>query len=129
MTVEEILNEEEKETLLTEKSANLYPRHWDNSKRLWVYDHREKLGLSEKNRDLVVHHKDDDETNFNPDNLVAITRAEHARIGKPALKHEKCRICGAKHFAKGLCQKHYKRIWRKSLMKKINKTNKTLDKK
>jgi len=27
MTVEEILNEEGKDTLLTEKKANLYPRH------------------------------------------------------------------------------------------------------
>lgn len=121
MTVEEILNEEGKDTLLTEKKANLYPRHWDNEKRLWVYDHREKLGLTEKDKNLIVHHKDDDEKNHSIDNLVALTRAEHARIGKPALKHEKCRICGAKHFAKHLCQKHYKRLWRKAILKKIEK--------
>lgn len=118
MTVEEILDEASKEEVITEKSANLYPRKWDNKKRLWVYKHRELLGLSDKDRDLVVHHKDDDETNFDPDNLVAVTRAEHARLGKPALKHEKCKICGAPHFAKGLCQKHYKRIWRKRLQNK-----------
>lgn len=117
MNLDEIL--ESTSEVILEKAANLYPRRWDNEKRLWVYTHREKLGLSEKDRDLVVHHKDDDETNFDPENLEAISRAEHARIGKPALKHEKCKIsgCEQKHFAKGYCQKHYKRIWRKALKK------------
>ena len=119
MTIEEIFNlSEEQAELLIEKAANLYPRHWDKDKRLWIYKHREELGLTDKDKDLVVHHKDDDHTNFNPDNLVAVTRAEHARLGKPALKHEKCKICGEPHFAKGYCQKHYKRIWRKALKNK-----------
>lgn len=109
MTIDEIL---------TEKSANLYKRNWNQEKRLWVYAHREALGLSEKDRHLVVHHKDDDETNFDPSNLVALTRAEHAKIGRPALKHEKCKICGKPHFARALCLMHYMREYRKEKRKK-----------
>lgn len=109
------------EELLIEKAANLYKRHWDNEKRLWIYDHREVLGLTDKDRDLIVHHKDDDETNFSKSNLVALTRAEHARVGKPALKHETCKNCGAPHFAKHLCQRCYKRLWRKALKKALKK--------
>ena len=120
MTLEELLENIDDETLL-EKAANLYPRKWDKEKKLWVYDHREALGLTDKDVDLIVHHKNGDEKDFSKGNLVAITRAEHARLEKPALKYEKCKLCGEKHFAKGYCQKHYKRIWRKALKKAIEK--------
>lgn len=112
MKIKEILD------YLTEKKgkpwkANQYPRHWNKETNLWSYSHREKLGLGPNDRDKVVHHKDGDINNFHKRNLQILTRGEHAAIGKPALKHEKCRYCGEKHFAKGLCRKHYYKKFRK----------------
>lgn len=103
MNLEEILEEE----IIIEHKANLYDRHWSVETGLWSYAHREKLGLGPNDRDYVVHHKDGNINNNRKSNLQKLTRAEHAAIGKPALKHEKCKICGAKHFGKGYCAKHY----------------------
>jgi len=95
------------EYILLEKPANEYNRHWDKNTNLWSYDHREKLGLSSKDNNLVVHHKDGNHKNNNKKNLKAVSRAEHARLEKPALKYKTCKICGGKHYAKHLCAKHY----------------------
>lgn len=109
MKFEEVLEEEENiENLLLEKPANWYARHWSAETGLWSYEHREKLGL--KARDgYVVHHKDGNHHNNHKRNLVKLTRAEHARIEKPALKHDHCKIkgCKNKHFGRGYCAQHY----------------------
>lgn len=93
--------------ILLEKPANEYNRHWSKDTNLWSYEHREKLGLSDKDRDIVVHHKDGNHKNNNKKNLKAMTRAEHAAAEKPALKHTHCKLCKNKHYAKGYCAKHY----------------------
>lgn len=101
--------------LLLEKNANLYPRIWDTTlgkRGLWKYKHREilekKLGRKLRS-DEIIHHKDDDENNFSLNNLQVVSRAEHARIGKPAKKYDGCKIpnCKRKHHAKGFCHLHY----------------------
>lgn len=112
MKIEKILS------LLEHKpwTANQYARKWNPSAGkhgLWSYEHRDKLGLTNKDSEYVVHHKDGDIHNNKKSNLEAISRAEHARVGKPALKHEKCRICGEPHFAKGLCRHHYYKKYKK----------------
>lgn len=103
MTLQELI----KEQLLLEKPANEYSRRWNKETNLWSYQHREKLGLTPKDRDKVVHHKDGNHKNNNKKNLKAMTRAEHAAAEKPALKHKTCKICGNKHYARHLCAKHY----------------------
>ena len=107
MKLEEFIEEYEEEMELDEHPANEYSRHWDKERNLWVYDHRMKLGLSDKDRDYIVHHKDGNHHNNSKRNLLRLTRAEHARVEKPALKHDKCKVCGGKHFGRGYCAKHY----------------------
>jgi hypothetical protein len=108
MKFDEILEEEYEDCdTLLEHPANEYDRHWNRKFGLWEYSHRTKLGLTPRNRKWVVHHKDGNIHNNSKWNLEKLTRAEHARVGKPALKHEKCKICGAKHFGKGYCAHHY----------------------
>lgn len=89
-------------------TADQYVRKWDSKKNRWVYKHREKLGVS-NNPNLVVHHKDGNIHNNAAANLEAVTRAQHAAIGKPALKWEHCTVknCKEKNFSKGFCRKHY----------------------
>lgn len=88
--------------------ANDYDREWDSKNNRWSYKHRKKLGV-ENRSDLVVHHKDGNIHNNCAANLEAISRAEHAAVGKPALKWDHCKIknCKEKHFSKGYCRKHY----------------------
>ena len=104
--------------ILSEKAANLYKRHWDKDLNLWVYDHRDKLGLSPNNQE-IVHHKNGNHKDNSEENLEPLSRADHARVERPALKHETCKICGEKHYAEHLCQKHYMRKYRKALKKKL----------
>lgn len=56
----------------------------------------------------IVHHDDENTRNNAPGNLIVLpSQAEHARIH--STKNRKCAVpgCGAKHRAKGLCNKHY----------------------
>lgn len=101
--LEEILEEGKKKPW----TANQYKRRWNAQTNLWSYSHREKLGLTPADKDKVVHHKNGDIHDNRKSNLEVLTRGEHAAVGKPALKHEKCRYCDNKHFAKGLCRHHY----------------------
>ena len=56
-------------------------------------------GTNVLNPDLVVHHKDEDKTNNNPNNLIILTEQEHANIHQ-GKKHKdntvvkKCLNCG-----------------------------------
>lgn len=126
MTLQELFDDLNEEELITEKAANLYRRRWNSKfgkKGLWSYEHREKLGLTPDDRDYIVHHKDGNHENNHKRNLVALTRAEHAAQEKPALKHEKCKICGNKHFGRGYCAKHYYLyVTKKNKKKKVKKS-------
>jgi hypothetical protein len=107
MKIKEILNYLQEDSSNWHK-ANDYIRFWSKEKNKWIYKHREKLGVID-NPNLVVHHKDGNIHNNCAKNLEAISRAEHAKIGKPALKWKHCIIknCKEKHFSKGYCRKHY----------------------
>lgn len=56
----------------------------------------------------VVHHIDGNAHNNHPDNLMVTTQSEHARAH--STKNRICSVagCGAKHAAKGFCNRHYK---------------------
>jgi hypothetical protein len=84
-----------------------YKRRWNSKTGLWEYAHRKKLGLGPGSKDKVVHHKNGNIHDNRPSNLEVVSRAKHAAVGKPALKHEKCRYCDKPHFGKGLCRTHY----------------------
>lgn len=114
MKIQEILN------LLEEKKdwhkANEYSRVWNpkaGKKGLWEYKHRAKLGLYSTDTDKVVHHKNGNIHDNRKSNLEVVSRAKHAALGKPALKHEKCKYCKEKHFAHGLCRHHYFKKYKK----------------
>jgi len=69
-----------------------------------------KLGrplLSEE----IVHHIDHNKKNNHPDNLMVMTRSEHAR--HHATKNRLCGIrdCGRTHRQRGYCDKH-RRIYK-----------------
>jgi hypothetical protein len=106
----EIINEERKRKPWT---ANQYKRRWNKEIGLWTYEHREKMGLTNKDIDKVVHHKNGDIHDNRKSNLEVVDRKTHAAIGKPALKHEKCRYCDKPHFARGLCRSHYYKKFKK----------------
>lgn len=78
----------------------------------WVYKHREVAG-AEYGDNTVVHHRNAHKDCNKKSNLEKMSRAEHCRVEPNALKHTKCRICGAPHFSHGLCQKHYMQQFRK----------------
>jgi hypothetical protein len=107
MKIKEILKTLQEDSSKWHK-ANDYKRVWDKEHNRWSYAHRKKLGI-ENNPNLIGHHKDGNIKNNYAKNLEAVTRAEHAAIGKPALKWEHCKIknCKEKHFSKGYCRKHY----------------------
>jgi len=97
-------------------TANQYERKWNPSagkKGLWEYKHRAKLGLYSTDTDKVVHHKNGNIHDNRKSNLEIVSRATHAALGKPALKHEKCRYCNKPHFAHGLCRSHYYKKFKK----------------
>jgi len=104
---------------MIEMKMNEYERKWDNKKRRWIYKHREVIEshLGRKLRSNEhVHHIDGNPKNNNIYNLKILSREEHVRIHKPALKNRKCSIknCKRKHHAKGLCNMHYMRLLRKN---------------
>lgn len=64
---------------------------------------------------LEAHHKDGDYTNNSRENIMTLCAACHAawhwRHGKTIPKTRTvCRICGAPEQARGLCDKHYRRM-------------------
>ena len=67
---------------------------------------------------LQVHHLDQNPANNAPENLMTLCRRCHSiwhaqRKEKPA----PCRVCGRKHKAKGLCDRHYQAMQRSLGMK------------
>jgi hypothetical protein len=90
-------------------TADQYSRKWNSKTGLWEYAHRKKLGLGPGSKDKVVHHKNGNIKDNRPSNLEVVSRAKHAALGKPALKHTKCKKCGKSHFGLGLCRTCYAR--------------------
>ena len=80
------------------KSSGFYPV--DNQTRQIAEGQLINInGTNVLNPDLVVHHKDGDKTNNNPNNLIILTEQEHANIHQ-GKKHKdntvvkKCLNCG-----------------------------------
>ncbi len=141
MNLDKLLDKEEVDMLSEAKHTSCleYERRWyEMSKKeaekyntahgthihgYWVYDHREAAGCKYGDK-RVVHHIDRDKHDNDPDNLQAVSRAEHCRIDPNALKHEgeKCKVkgCDEPYYAHGLCRHHYMIAWKK-LHKKLDK--------
>ena len=135
MNLDEILDEFENNILDEAKKvrADSYPRYWHHFTQeereqyvkeghkpksgIYIYKHREALGLDYHDK-RIVHHKDKNKERFDKDNLVALTRAEHCQI-EPNRKiyddNEKCKIkgCGNSIYSHYLCFKHYMQKYRK----------------
>jgi hypothetical protein len=90
----------------------------------WQYEHRIVAALMlgrRLRRTEIVHHKDDNGLNNEPENLEvcewgAHTR-HHCRITTWTKKYPACRKCGAihrRHAAKGFCSMCYQRLPGKS---------------
>jgi hypothetical protein len=84
---------------------------------VWQYEHRlvieRNLGRS-LNRHEIVHHKDGNGLNNNPDNLQIVSTATHNKLHPKNLKwsrrFDKCRHCKSTenpHICHGLCQRCY----------------------
>ncbi len=93
---------------------NDYERRWNNTKRRWVLLHREIMEQHigrQLNSNEHIHHYNGLPRDNRIENLAIVTKAEHIRIHKPALKNRVCQKegCLGKHHAKGLCKKHQMR--------------------
>lgn len=57
----------------------------------------------------IVHHKDGNKRNNNPENLEVMTQSEHCK--KHFRKHIECSVdgCERPHVANGLCRYHYEK--------------------
>lgn len=69
---------------------------------------------------LQVHHLDRNPANNSPENLMTLCRRCHAiwhhkHSEKP--RPLPCKVCGRKHKAKGLCDRHYQAMQRSPVMK------------
>lgn len=135
MNLDELLDKNEEEILDEAKHtrSDEYTRYWHHftpeekeqyvkeghkpKSGIWVYKHREAMGLDYHNKDVIVHHKDHDKHNYKKSNLKILSRAEHVREDPNALKHagEKCKEpgCGNSYYARGYCYKHYIAHFRK----------------
>jgi hypothetical protein len=70
----------------------------------------------------VVHHKDGNIQNNDPDNLELLaSQGEHAR--QHSTKNRKCEVpgCSEKHFCKGRCRVHY-RLYLKGVVNHVPRT-------
>lgn len=136
MNLDELLNKEEEDILSEAKHtrSDEYPRYWHHftpeekeqyvkeghkpKSGIWVYRHREAMGLDYHDKDKVVHHKSHDKNDYSKENLQIVTRSEHAIID-PNRKiygdDEKCKIkgCGNSIYSHYLCYKHYMQKYRK----------------
>ena len=57
-----------------------------------------------------VHHLNEDIHDNSKDNLIALCRSCHMAYHNhvsPKRPPKKCKVCGKKHLARGLCSKHY----------------------
>lgn len=138
MNLDNLLDNEENSTLEEAKKilGSDYTRFWHHftpeekeqyvkeghkpKSGIWIYKHREALGLDYHDK-RVVHHKNKDKHCNRKSNLVALSRAEHAIVEPNALKHkgEKCSECKKRpYYANGLCyncyMRHYMRKRKKS---------------
>ena len=135
MNLGELLDKKEEEILNEAKHtrSDEYTRYWHHftpeekeqyvkeghkpKSGIWVYRHREAMGLDYHNKDVIVHHKDHDKHNFKKSNLEILSRAEHVREDPNALKHKdeicKEKGCGNSYYARGYCYKHYISHFRK----------------
>lgn len=136
MNLDELLDNEENKLIDEAKHTSCleYERHWHEMSKeeaekynkkhgthihgYWTYPHRENAGAV-YNDGTVVHHKDRNKHNNDKNNLMKISRSEHCIIDPNALKHEgeKCKKCGDKYYAKGLCYNCYMKEYRKKLKK------------
>lgn len=138
MTLDELLDEQEEEILDEAKHTSCleYERYWHHftpeekeayvkeghkpKSGIWIYKHREAMGLDYHDK-RVVHHKDHDKHNNSKSNLQIVDRREHAILDPNALKHknEKCSKCHIRpYYAKGLCYQCYQKQYRKDHKKK-----------
>lgn len=109
-----------------EEKAEYAKNHKPKSGK-WIYNHREVMGLTSDDKDVVVHHKNHDKHDYRKSNLQIVTRAEHCRIDPNSLKHagEKCKEkgCGNDYYARGYCYKHYIAHFRKHEFGNYNPKN------
>lgn len=133
MNLDELLDKQEEEILDEAKHtrSDEYDRYWHKftpeekeqyikeghkpKSGIWIYRHREAMGLDYHNKDVIVHHKDHDKHNYKKSNLKILSRADHVREDPNARKHWKCSVpgCGNEHYARGYCLKHYIAHFRK----------------
>ena len=136
MNLDEILEEEENDILSEwhHTRSDEYPRIWHHftpeekeqyvkeghkpKSGIWIYKHREAMGLDYHDKDVIVHHKNRDKNNYEKTNLQIVDRATHARIDPNAKKYsenDKCKEkgCGNSVYSHYYCYKHYMKHYRK----------------
>lgn len=141
MNLAEILDNTEDDILDEAKKVrgDDYPRYWHHftpeekeqyvkeghkpKSGIWIYKHREALGLDYHDKDKLVHHKNHNKEDYSKKNLQIVSRSSHAIIDPNARKHYKCSVegCGNDHYGRELCFKHYMQRYRKKEFGNYNK--------